>query len=118
MSVMMAAFDLISPGLPEQKSISKFQQLLITFMRLRLNLSVQDLAYRFEVHASTVKSVPDLCACNVYINGIFSEMARERGLKLTLPACFREMFSACAVIIDCFEVFIDRPSCLLARAQT
>ena len=39
-------------------------------------------------------------------------------LKLTLPACFREKFSSCAVIIDCFEVFIDRPSCLLGRAQT
>ena len=39
-------------------------------------------------------------------------------LKLTLPACFRETFSSCAVIIDCFEVFIDRPSCLLARAKT
>ena len=37
---------------------------------------------------------------------------------MTLRACFREKFSSRAVIIDCFEVFIDRPSCLLARAQT
>ena len=43
-SVTMAVFDLVSPPLLERKSISKFQQLLITFMRLRLNLSVQDLA--------------------------------------------------------------------------
>ena len=57
MSVLMAVFDLISPPLSERKSISKFQQLLITFMRLRLYLSVQDLAYRFGVHASTVSRV-------------------------------------------------------------
>ena len=57
MSVLMAVFDLIIPPLPERKSISKFQQLLITFMRLTLYLSVQDLAYRFGVHASTVSRV-------------------------------------------------------------
>ena len=39
-------------------------------------------------------------------------------LKLTLPMSFRQTFSSRAVIIDCFEVFIDRPSDLLARAQT
>ena len=38
-------------------------------------------------------------------------------LKLTLPISFREKFSSCAVIIDCFEVFIDSPSDFLARAQ-
>ena len=66
-----------------------------------------------------VKSVPDLYGCNVYICGISSEMAREREeLKMTLPACFKDKFSSCALIIDCFEVFIDRPSCLLPSAQT
>ena len=37
---------------------------------------------------------------------------------MTLPAFFKEKFSSCAVIIDCFKFFIDRPSCVLARAQT
>ena len=119
MSVMMAVFDLISPALPERKSISKFQQLLITFMRLRLNLSVQDLAYRFGVHASTVSRVFQTCVHVMFTSMAFLVKWPEREeLKLTLPACFREKFSSCAVIIDCFEVFIDRPSCLLARAQT
>ena len=119
MNVMMAVFDLISPALPERKSISKFQQLLITFMRLRLNLSVQDLAYRFEVHASTVSRVFQTCVHVMFTSMAFLVKWREREeLKLTLPACFGEKFSLCAVIIDCFEVFIDRPSCLLAHAQT
>ena len=119
MSVLMAVFDLISPPLPERKSISKFQQLLITLMRLRLNLSVQDLAYRFGVHASTVSRVFQTCMHVMYTSMAFLVKWPEREeLKMTLPACFREKFSSCAVIIDCFEVFIDRPSCLLARAQT
>ena len=31
---------------------------------------------------------------------------------------FRKHCPSCAVIIDCFEVFVERPSNLLARAQT
>ena len=42
MAVLIAVLDLIRPGLPERKSLDKFQQLLITLMRLRLNLCVQD----------------------------------------------------------------------------
>lgn len=40
-------------------------------------------------------------------------------LRRTMPMCFRRTFGTkVAVIIDCFEVFIDRPSSLLPRAQT
>ena len=56
-SIMFAVFDLINPSLSERKSITKFQQPLITFMRLRLNLSVQDLAYRLGVHVFTLPRV-------------------------------------------------------------
>ena len=38
--------------------------------------------------------------------------------KKTLPMDFRKNCPNCVVIIDCFEVFIDRLSDLLARAQT
>ena len=115
----MAVFDLISPPLPERKSTSKFQQLLITFMRLRLNLSVQDLAYRFGVHASSVSRVFQTCMHVMYTSVAFLVKWLEREeLKITLPACFREKFFSCTVIIDCFEVLFDRPLCLLAHAQT
>ena len=32
--------------------------------------------------------------------------------------CFRKHCPTCAIIIDCFEVFLDRPTNLLAHAQT
>jgi len=35
-----------------------------------------------------------------------------------MPTCFRKNFWSCANIIDCFEVFIDRPTLLMARTQT
>ena len=40
-------------------------------------------------------------------------------LRKTMPVCFQQSFGkAVAVIIDCFEVFLDRPSNLKARAST
>ena len=39
-------------------------------------------------------------------------------LRCSLPMCFRIFFKNCASIFDCFEVFIELPSDLKARAQT
>ena len=40
-------------------------------------------------------------------------------LRKTMPQCFQESFrKKVAIIIDCFEVFIERPSNLQARAST
>ena len=36
----------------------------------------------------------------------------------TMPMCFRKHCPTCAVIIDCFEIFLDRPTNLLVHAQT
>ena len=85
----------MSPGLPNRECLTKFQQLLLTLMRLRLNLPVQDLAYRFGIHASTVSRTFQAC-----IQTIVHWPDREN-LLLTMPICFKENFPSCAVIIDC-----------------
>ena len=36
----------------------------------------------------------------------------------TMPSEFRKHFWKCVVIIDCFEIFIECPTSLTARAQT
>ncbi len=52
----MTLFKYIKPQLSctNKSSLSPFQQVLLTLMRLRLNLSIQDLGYRFYVHNSTL----------------------------------------------------------------
>ena len=35
-----------------------------------------------------------------------------------MPVVFRKQFSRCVAIIDCFEVFCERPKSLKAGAQT
>jgi len=40
-------------------------------------------------------------------------------LRQTMPISFRTNFGTrVAVIVDCFKIFIDRPSNLMSRAQT
>jgi len=39
-------------------------------------------------------------------------------LHKTMPMEFRKYFCKCVVIIDCFEIFMERPKGLMARAQT
>ena len=106
MAVVMVLFELIKPGLVVRNSLTKFQVFSLTLMRLRLNLSV----YRFGIHASTVSRVFHSCIDVMYSSMKFLIYwpTREE-LNLTRPICFRGKFSSCSVILDCFEVFVERP---------
>jgi len=87
-------------------------------LKLRLNLFDEDIAYRFGVHASTVSRnfhrVLDVAF--VKTAHLIKWPDRET-LHLTMPMSFRKFFKQCCVIIDCSEIFIERPTDLLARAQ-
>ncbi|XP_066930915.1 uncharacterized protein [Clytia hemisphaerica] len=99
--------------------LSKFQQMIMTLMRLRLGLLEQDLAYRFRVHQSTVSRIFKRWIGTMARRMSFLVRWPEREeLYKTMPTCFRESFRKCAVIIDCFEIFIEKPSELVTRAST
>ena len=42
----------------------------------------------------------------------------REAIAKTVPMVFRKKFKRCVVILDCFEIFIERPTVLKARAQT
>jgi len=89
-------------------------------MRLRLNLQVQDLAYRFNVSAATVSRIfyKWVVAMLYSLEQAISWPNRET-LHTSMPLCFKkEWGSSVTVVIDCFEVFTDKSSSLLARAAT
>ena len=121
-SQLMSIFEFVAPSIPDSalSPLSQFEKFMVVMMKLRLNLCVQDLAYRFKVSASCISKT-----FNAVINIMFTRMKRlilwpERDeLRLTMPMEFRKHFGVkVSIIIDCFEIFMERPSNMLARAET
>lgn len=100
--------------------LQPWQSLLLTLMRLRLAVPLQDTAFRFGVSVST--------ACRVfekYVHAMYEGLcpllvhwpSRETLWK-TMPQEFKDSFGkSVAVIVDCFEVFTEKPSSLDTRAM-
>ena len=86
--------------------LSPFQQLLLTLMRLRLNLSGADLGFRFNIHKSTVSRIFTQVIEILYyrLRPLIYWPDRD-SLRKSMPMDFRKHYPNCAVIIDCFEYF-------------
>uniref|UniRef100_A0A672HZR3 THAP-type domain-containing protein n=1 Tax=Salarias fasciatus TaxID=181472 RepID=A0A672HZR3_SALFA len=111
----------VVPFLPQGKrKLSPFQMVLITLMHLRLDLPLQHIAHLFGVHRGTVSAIVQetINVLHVRLAPLVHWPDRD-SLQVSMPHQFVETFGKrVAAIIDCFEVFIKRPSNLLARAQT
>ena len=119
--LLLTLFTYVQPNLSctAKSSLSPFQQLLLTLMRLRLNMSNQDLGYRYQIHQSTASRVFSRVLEVLFVKlKPFIKWPDRDALLKTMPMAFRKHFPRCSVIIDCFEIFLDRPTHLLARAQT
>ena len=118
--VLDVVLEYVKSDLSEVKTLSRFHQVLLTLMRMRLNLHNQDLAYKLGVHPSTVfrtfHNVLDIL--NTRMVPLLVFWPEREQLKQSMPMCFRNSFPKCTVIIDCFEIFIERSTDQLARAQT
>lgn len=114
-SILHTLFTFVEPCLSTHTSLSSFQKLLLTLMRLRLSLSGEDLGYHFGIHQSTVSRVfaNTLDVLYAKLKCLIIWPDREV-LRRTLPMDFRKYSPKCVVIIDCFEIFIERPSDLKA----
>ena len=93
---------------------------MCTLLKLRLNSPIEDLAFRFSISSSSVSRILSkwLKQMDLRMQGLIMWPDRDV-LQKTMPTCFQEPFGKkVAIIIDCFEIFIDRPSNLSARAST
>jgi len=120
--MLMALFNYLSPYISSGPRIvtTKFQELLMVLMRLRLSLPVQVIADMFLVSQSTASRIFLKVIDVMYtrLNPLIIWPDRKN-LQETMPREFQQYFrKKVTVIIDCFELFIETPSNLKARTQT
>lgn len=120
-SVLVSVFKLVNtvPAAPIAK-LTNFQCFLLTLMKLRLNLPNYDLGFRFCVHETTVSRIliKWLQIMDVRLTPLIVWPTKENVQK-TMPWCFMPQYGLDVTsIIDCFEIFIEKPSDLLCRAAT
>ena len=100
--------------------ILTFQEFVMVLMKLRLNTRCKTLHTdsKFLCPQSLAYFQHWLIVMDIRLSPLIYWPERQQ-LWETMPLCFKEAFGKkVTVIIDCFEVFIDRPTNLLARAQT
>ena len=93
--------------------------LLMVLMRLTLNLQLEDLAYRFSISMSAASEI-----FQKWIDLLFAKLrflivwpSQETAWK-NMPQIFKDLFPHTRCIIDCVDIFIERPYSYKARAQT
>ena len=94
-------------------------QLLMTLVRLRLNLKVVDLAFRFGVSPAVVSRYFTTWICYLYHHlKEINWMPSVEQVAGTLPPVFRERYPNTYAIIDGSEIFIETPSDLHIQSST
>ena len=102
------------------QKLTKSNNLFLVLVKLRMGFTNRDIGYRFGISFSVVSRIyrrwlPKLSKL-MADNAIF--WPEKSALKKNLPKCFKKKYKKCVCIIDCTEIFIERPLDLNARAQT
>ena len=122
-TIFMAIFEFLVKGIVHSghHKLSAFNCYLMTLMKLRLNLSHYDLAFCFNVSVPTVSRILSrwIFMMDNKMNDTLIKWPSREALQKTMPFCFCVRYGLRVVaIIDCFELFIEKPSNLLAKSCT
>ena len=80
---------------------------------------MEDIAYRFNIGPSTAGEVFSRNIELMYANLKFLiKWPSQEVCRANMPQVFKDLFSRTRCIIDCSEIFIERPCSYQARAQT
>lgn len=99
--------------------LDPINQLFLTLVKLRLNLKVQDLAYRFGISTGSVSNY-----LTTWISFLYHHLKElnwspcVEQVMGTLPHAFRQKFPSTYAIIDGSELFIQTPSDLYMQSST
>ncbi|XP_056145806.1 uncharacterized protein LOC130121000 [Lampris incognitus] len=102
-----------------RSSLTLEDHLLAILMKLRLGLSNKDIAFRLNVTECDISKIMRswLPVMSQVLKPLIKWPSRHAILR-NMPKCFKAKYTRCRCIIDCTEIFINRPTNLTARAQT
>ena len=120
-TTFMAVYSLVvKNGAPGSYKLTQFQCFLLTLMKLRLNVPNFDLGFRFCVHETTVSRI--LTSWLQFLDVRLSKLIfwpEKEAIQKTMPWCFRPHYGLqVSSIIDCFELYVEKPGDLLCRTVT
>lgn len=100
-----------------QRKLSLEQEFLLTLMKLRMGLLIEDLAWRFDVSAGLTSQIFFTWIRLISLDLRFMIMwPSRRDIRQNLPEMFQKHFPKCVGIIDCSEFFVETPSSLEHQA--
>ncbi|XP_052284750.1 uncharacterized protein LOC127881097 [Dreissena polymorpha] len=120
LATLLWIVSFVQSALPDFSSLnSQADAVIIVLMKFKLNLQNFDLAIRFRISESTVsnvlnRTIPILAE---KLKFLIHWPDKEDVLR-TLPQVFKPKYRNARTIIDCTEIFIERPGNLTARAAT
>ena len=120
-TVFQTLFTVLKPCAKKEitPKCSMIDEFFLTLTKLRLGLLHKDISYRMSVSEALVSKI-----FHKWIDLMYRELRQlitwpdRETLRENLPFCFRRHYINVVSIIDCFEIFIERPSSLEARAAT
>ena len=118
-SILIAIFEFVQKGSTTKRKykLPDFESFLLTIMKLRLNLYQFNLPFRFGISQSTVSRVFKRWIFHMHsrIGRALVRWPNRTAIQHTMPYCFRIHYGLkVTAIFDCFELYIEKPSSLLA----
>ena len=101
------------------KKLDPLNQFFLTLVKLRLNLAVKDLAFRFGISTGLVSKYFTTWVCFLYhqLKEINWSPTVDQ-VFATQPSAFKKKYATTYCIIDASEVFIETPSDLFMQSCT
>jgi hypothetical protein len=112
--------NFITDKFSKKGQLSQFSGFLLAMIKLRLNVPYKDLAFRFGIDETTASRIFMKWVDGMFLASKHIVLWPEKKVRAnSMPPNFKHVYGdRIAAIIDCFEIFIVRPSNLKARAQT
>ena len=103
----------------QKRSLEPEDELFLTLCRLRVNTPEKVLADNYNLSVSEVSRI-----FATWLDLLHSRLiqlpvwATKKTIKETMPEVFQQKYPITRVILDCTELFIEKPSCFRAQSDT